>query len=302
MKKKYDPSDEVQRTLAVAIVGLPRFYDVLLPKLLKNFRAVGASIAVMFWRYSNKNIPQTNTLHLRVPIDQDDWDALADFGFDRAIFAEPIDDVVIEHPHVDHPQVRQLSLSPKATASFSWITAVAHGASILEELDPGHAAAFWLICRPDIRLSKLSLARLLKKLSRDANFKESSIVTAARPTAHKVLKTSSGEQNLPIDHFFLGSPQAILKLRELTSQLDNIKTGKDTRQPIVNEFILGQFFVDRELTEFPVRLPYIIWRGNWAKSIGANGRTGLSKVVQISNSLEWQAISYAKPGLHKAGM
>lgn len=287
-----------------AVVGLPRYFNTVLPSLVGNLRRLGASrVLGFFWAYKDTNIPRTGSAVHLTPITNEDWSAVRALAFDSLAIEEPLQPPLMSNKHLEHRQVDSLKLSPNPAASFSWLTAVSEGARALGASEGSMAADFWLILRPDLRISNLALYRLLRNLSKDKGWKQNSVAVAARPYAHKVLHTQVGISNLPIDHFFIGSPQAILALAGITDALDRIRASEDLRQPIVNEFLLGQFFQDHGLEEFPVRLPYLIWRGSLIKSVfAAAARTGPAKAKAGIASIVWNLRGFISPGLHKRGI
>lgn len=288
----------------VAVVGLPRYFNTVLPKLVGNLKRLGDShLLGFFWAYRDANIPRTGSAVHLTPTTEEDWSAIRSLAFDGLTIEEPLQPPKMSNKHLEHPQVDSLKLSPNPAASFSWLTAISKGASILGASEGSMSADFWLIVRPDLRISRRAVVRLLRNLSNDKTWTPNSVAVAARPYAHKVLNTQAGISNLPIDHFFIGAPQAILALAGITDSLNRIQASQDLRQPLVNEFLIGQFFEDHGLEEFPVRLPYLIWRGSLIKSVfAAAARTGPAKVKAGIESIIWNLRGMISPGLHKRGI
>lgn len=287
-----------------AVVGIPRYFDTVLPTLLASLKRIGSSrVTGFFWAYKDANIPRTGSAVHLTPVTPEDWSAIQSLDFESLTIADPLNPPAISNRHLEHPQVKALNLNPNPAASFSWLTAISKGAEALNASEGSLSADFWLIVRPDLRISRHALARLLRGLVKDQRWTNHSIAVAARPYAHRVLQTETEASNLPVDHFFIGSPQAISALAGLSETLSQIRSSEDLRQPIVNEFLLGQFFFDHNLEEYPVRLPYLIWRGSLIKSIfAAAGRSWLGLVKEGLKGAGWNLRGMLSPGLHRRGI
>lgn len=288
----------------VAVVGLPRYFNTVLPALVTSLRQMGASrLTGFFWAYKDINIPTTGTAVHLTPVAPEHWDGIKTLAFDDIIVGEPLQPPAISNEHLRHPLVKVLKLNPNPAASFSWLTAISKGAESLIAAEGSESCDFWLIVRPDLRISQLALSRLLHRLLKDQRWTQNSIAVAARPSAHRVLVTEAGVSNLPVDHFFIGHPRAIGSLAGLNEALNRVRASEDLRQPIWNEFLLGQFFYDRKLAVVPVRLPYLIWRGSLFKSIfSAAGRSGLGLLKEGLKGVFWNLRGLISPGLHKRGI
>ena len=290
------------RRLLVALVGVPRFFDSVLPSLVIKLAQAGANVLGRFWRYRGEHIPQTNPMTFKVPASNEDWKTIGKLAFSSFETAEPLGDIQVMFDPRKHVQVSQLGLTPNPTASFSWLMALKLGADALSEVDSEYEFDFWMLCRPDLKISGFALKRLLSKLRSDPSFTTTSIATASRARAHRVLFTGENLLNLPIDHFFIGRPEAISKFSDLDQLLNKIRLGEDTSQPLVNEFVLGGFLSSRGLHEYPIRFPYIIWRGDWISSFKGHGRKGPGQFLTIVKAVNWAAVSFLRPGLHKKGL
>ncbi len=287
-----------------AIVGLPRYFNTVLPALLNSLRRIGSShVTGFFWAYKDANIPRTGAAVHLTPVTAEHWAGIHSLGFDALTIEEPLQPPTMSDEHLGHPQVKELNLNPNPAASFSWLTAISKGAEVLSAARGSESADLWLIVRPDLRISRHALVRLLRRLVEDESWTENSIAVAARPYAHRVLYTEAGAFNLPVDHFFIGSPKAVGALAGIGETLERIQASNDLRQPLVNEFLLGQFFHDHNLEAYPVRLPYLIWRGSLSKSVfAAAARTGPAKVKAGVESLLWSLRGLISPGFHKRGI
>ncbi len=288
----------------VAVVGLPRYFNTVLPALVSSLRQLETSrLTGFFWAYKDTNIPRTGTAVHLTPVAPEHWEAINALAFDYITVEEPLQPPMISNEHLRHPLVKALKLNPNPAASFSWLTAISRGAEALIAAEGSESCDFWLIVRPDLRISRFALARLLRRLLKDKRWTQNSIAVAARPYAHRVLYTEAGASNLPVDHYFIGSPQAIGALVGLSETLKRIQSSEDLRQPIVNEFLLGQFFYDHKLEEYPVRLPYLIWRGSLVKSVfAAAARTGPARLRLGIESIFWNLRGMLTPGFHKRGI
>lgn len=284
-----------------AVVGVPRYFRNVLPRLIRSMSRAGANApAGHFWKYPDADMPRTNKVKYPVPTNEDDWASIGNLGFRKVSFAAPMGEPRISDEVSSHPQISKLRLSPNPAASLSWITALSKGAEMLAQFDSTGQADMWVLLRPDLRISARAMRRLVRNLSVSSDWTEMSVAVAARPYAHKVLHLGEGDENLPIDHFFIGSPRAIRHFTTLGESLEHVLSGHDTRQPLVNEFIVGQFLADNGLNSYPVRLPYFIWRGSWRESIfAAANRSGLGRLKPGLESLIWNVRGFLSPGFHK---
>jgi len=284
-----------------AVVGVPRYFRDVLPRLLRTMQKAGANApAGFFWKYLDADMPQTNQGRHPVPISESDWSDLQAFDFATVQISEPLGEPAIRSALTVHPQVQQLGLKPNPAASFSWLTALARGASMLVDKDPKAEADLWVILRPDLRLSASAMRRVVRSLSTSQIWDKTTVAVAARASAHRVLNVNHEKRNLPIDHFFIGSPQAIRNFCKLPELLDQIAAGLDLRQPLVNEFVVGQLLEDNGLRSYPIRLGYTIWRGSWFRSVfSASGRKGVSLAIAGAKNLLWNIRGLLSPGFHK---
>ena len=143
-----------------------------------------------------------------------------------------------------------------------------------------------MILRPDLKTSRylnfvarLAIQKILKA--------EKCILVAARPYPHKVLMVGNEGLNLPIDHFFVGQMKEVGLFTDLVSFFENALEGIDIRQPLVNEFLIGQYLLDKEFKIFEFPLPYLIQRKNLLESITPFGHTGFSLQVQRARCLSF---------------
>jgi hypothetical protein len=260
-------------------------------------------IAGFFWAYKDAEMPRTNTAIHRTPVTDEDWRSVTELSFDSMEIAEPLGPLALNCSPAAHPQVASLALKPNPTASFSWLTAIALGAQALTEAKGSQEDDYWIIARPDLMITGSATRRLFRIIRQDARWDNRSIAVAARPSSHKVLFTEGKVSNLLVDHFFIGSPEAIRELAGLKETLQRIADGTDQRQPIVNEFLLGQFLIDKDLIEYPVKLPYWIWRGSLTSTIfSAVGRRGMARWREALRSLLWNLRGLISPGFHKRGI
>jgi hypothetical protein len=260
-------------------------------------------IAGFFWAYKDADMPRTNTAIHRTPVTDEDWSSVIELSFDSMEIAEPLGPLALNWSPEAHPQVASLALKPNPTASFSWLSAIALGAQALTEATGSQEDDYWIIARPDLMISDSATRRLFRIIRQDARWDNRSVAVAARPSSHKVLFTEGKARNLLVDHFFIGSPEAIRELAGLKETLQRIADGTDQRQPIVNEFLLGQFLIDKDLSEYPVKLPYWIWRGSLSATIfSAVGRRGMARWREALRSLLWNLRGLISPGFHKRGI
>lgn len=288
--------------MLVCLTGLPRFSEIYDRGLSALTRAGARVIVGHFWDYGSELAPQTNMSMSGLPQSEADWQAVHSAGFKWVTTSPPLAPVDLPFDPARHSQISSLSLKPNYDATKSWLTAVSRAVQELKVLDPNGGENLWMVGRPDIVFSASALRRLVKLLAKDAQFSQHSVAVAARPRAHRVLQILGARHNLPIDHFFIGKPEAITKLSYLVDSLELIESGADSRQPIVNEFVLGQFFADHDLIEYPVRLPYILWRGGYVRSLIGFGAQGLSsRANSLRNNLTWLLYSYMRPGFHRQG-
>jgi hypothetical protein len=287
-----------------AIVGLPRYFNSVLPALVIDLKRLGSShVSGFFWAYKDTNIPRTGSVVHLTPSTPEDWFGVRALDFDSLAIEDPLEPPEMSDEYREHPQISLLKLAPNPAASFSWLTAISRGAEALDAAEGAQTADFWIIVRPDLRISPRAVARLLRRLAEDERWTKNSVAVAARRYSHRVLHTESGAANLPVDHYFIGSPNAIRTLKGLGETTNRIRASEDLRQPLVNEFVLGQFFHDHNLEEYPVRMPYLIWRGTLLKSVfAAAARSGFAQFKAGLESSIWNLRGLISPGFHKRGI
>jgi len=296
-------NSSMRPTVASVLVGIPRYYSSILPRLLATLRMNPEDlVGAFFWRYPGKDIPQTSQGHYPSPITDAEWESLLKTSnFDASEILPPITLPSESHLKIEHTLTAKLGLKPNPVATLSWLTALAHGAKLLGDLDPNHQRDFWVIARPDLRVNKRSLSIVLKRLASDNSFLVNSVAIASRRKPHTVLELVDEKVNLPVDHFFIGRPETIAKFMELPTFVHASVTGMDTRQPVVNEFLIGQFFKDNEMQQFPVKFGYLVWRGSWLGSLSGFGRRGISLArSQLAAWMRYQSDSLF-PGVQQRG-
>lgn len=280
----------------IVLTGLIRHSDkVAVQNLLNMYQCFSArTVTLIYWDYLKvKAIPSTRGQEVRKPMDDSFVGDLESFDWLRLISKKP---VTVESCLVfEHPKILTLGLRPNPEASASWCTALDNASQNLR--DSGHTGGSWMITRPDFYSSRYFM-KITNLFLKRFEMPKDTILVAKRPYPHLVLESETGVFNLPIDHFWIGASDANDLFVGLSTFVHNVIRGSDQRQPCVNEFIIGQFLLDRKvnIVEFP--LPYLIRRNTWRESITPSGRNRVERSLSFIRNAKFQiSLVFA---LHKA--
>ena len=278
-------------TITLFLTGLVRQPDTLarnIRKLKTGFKA--ENTICTFWDYRDvQDIPTSNSLKLDTKIDSHTISKLLMEQKVSTEFFTPSE--LVFQKKYEHPMEKQLQLNPNPNATSSWMRALRNAS--ISGSNHGKKEGFFLILRPDLKTSRYLnfVARItIKKILEE----EKCILVATRPYPHRVLKVGNKGFNLPIDHFFIGQMKEVGLFTDLVSFFENALEGVDTRQPLVNEFLIGQYLLDKEFKIFEFPLPYLIQRKNFVESITPFGQVGFSLQIQRVRNLSFllkQAVS-----------
>jgi hypothetical protein len=135
----------------------------------------------------------------------------------------------------------------------------------------------WVITRADMRVVARSLEKALVLIH--SSIRDGQVYLTGRPQPHKVLRVGNSTINLPIDHLIIGKPMDIAKLAHLETFAKTAISGHDSRQPLVSEFILGQFLSDNGLAPNSVFFGCVVWRGTWLRSFTPIGNPSIRAIL-----------------------
>jgi hypothetical protein len=262
-----------------------RHFDV---RAIKNYQRISLilnarSVILSFWDYKDADsIPSSNDSFSNLVIPNEFKLALDKVDNFKIHLQEPQATDVNPSILWTHALDYKLNLKPNLKATSSWFTALNLGSQYLtaDESERSH----WILFRPDIHILKLNLVQLNLFLNK-FRLKDNEILIGKRHIPHMVLKIDNGYWNLPIDHFYIGNNATSGVFLQLTEYLENVITGKDKRQPIVNEFLLGQYIHDKHLKVIELPLPYIIRRKNLGASLTPNANSRFRKYTGLFRNI-----------------
>ena len=269
----------------ICFTGLLRHFDA---RAIKNYERMSKilrapSVILSFWDYKDaKSIPTSNDSFSNLVIPNEFKQALHRVDNFKVHLHEPPAKEVNPKILWTHVLDSELNLKPHLKATSSWFTALSLGSQYLTADES--VRSHWILLRPDIHILRLNLVQLDLFLSK-FKLKDNEILVGKRHIPHKVLKINNSYRNLPIDHFYIGNDATSGVFLQLTEYLESVITGKDKRQPVVNEFLLGQYIYDKQLKVIELPLPYIIRRKNLGASLTPNANSSFRKYLGLFRNI-----------------
>ncbi len=269
----------------ICFTGLVRHFDA---RAIKNYEKISTilcapSVILSFWDYKDANlIPSSNESFSNLVIPNEFKLALDKVdNFKTHLQEPPAADL---NPNIlwTHELDSKLNLKPNLKATSSWFAALNLGSQYLTEDESERS--HWILFRPDIHILKLNLVQLNLFLSK-FKLKDDEVLVGKRHIPHTVLKIDTDNRNLPIDHFYIGNNATSGVFLHLLEYLEDVITGKDRRQPIVNEFLLGQYIYDKQLKVIELPLPYVIRRKNLGASLTPNANSRFRKYLGLFRNI-----------------
>ena len=264
--------------VSLAWAGLPRFIDSTILQLDRSaFELVKIDMELAsLWDFGKAKPISTFQGPVKIASGELDWAQLSRVQSLTVDRMQPLEKTPPAWDHNQHPSVGYLGLAPLPEAMLSWMTAISRAARQLTQ----HASfddALWIITRADMRIISSSLEKALVLIS--GEIRDGEIYLTGRSRPHKVLRLGSSEVNLPIDHLIIGKPVDIAKLAHLETFAKKANSGNDLRQPLVSEFILGQFLFDQGLAPNSVFFGCVVWRGHWLRSFTPIGNPSIRAIL-----------------------
>ncbi len=253
----------------ISITGLIRHQDV---RSTRNIESLVSSVqanysSLIYWKYTDFDlIPSSNNQITNFGINDQFIKGIEDKNRIKCLGLPPVE--MKKVVNWQHHLVQELHLIPNVSASFSWFSALSRAS--IDLFENGKPTGYWMITRPDFYTSRYFL-RITDNVLRKIAWKERVILVATRPKPHMVLYSAGMNHNLPVDHFFIGTASSLDIFKDLPMYLEAVISGDDIRQPCVNEFLIGQFFLDNDLRIIEFPLPYFIRRNSLISSFVPNG-------------------------------
>ncbi len=269
--------------------GLPRFIESTILQLDRsafNSARIETELASL-WDFKQDKPISTFQGPVKIASTELDWAELSRAQKLNVHRMQPLEKTTPAWDHNQHPSVGSLGLAPLPEAMLSWMTAISRAAQQLTK----HARFdddLWVITRADMRIISSSLEKALILIG--GEIRDGQIYLTGRPKPHNVLRLGSSEVNLPIDHLIIGKPMDIAKLAHLETYANKAISGHDLRQPLVSEFILGQFLSDQGLAPNSVFFGCVVWRGTWWRSFTPIGNPSLRAILGNMIDFFWLSL------------
>ncbi len=272
--------------VSLAWTGLPRFIDATILQLERSafdLVEINKELAIL-WDFGQAKPISTFQGPVKIAKSDLDWAQLSRVQSLNVERMKPIEKIHPKWDHNQHPSVSSLGLIPLPDAMLSWMTAISRAAQHLTK-NASFDDDLWIISRADMRIVSRSLERALILVS--GAIRDGQVYLTGRPKPHNVLKVGSSSLNLPVDHLIIGKPVDIAKLIHLEKFARMAVIGRDVRQPLVSEFILGQFLSDIGLAPNSVFFGCLVWRGNWLRSFTPRGNLSIRKILRQMIDFIW---------------